>query len=130
MPAASASSVVVVDANVAMDLGAQTCRDARGVRYGCRMKTLTAAEAREKLPSLLKRAKAGEEIGIISGNAIIQLKRVDVVPWEDTYLFREYGVTPEEWERFTKRQARKRKESVAAGSSKFFSGDIEKDIAE
>ena len=94
------------------------------------MKTLTAAQARENLPALLKRAKAGEEIGIISGDAIIQLKRVDVVPWEDTYLFQEYGVTPEEWERFTKRQARKRKESVQAGTSKYFSGDIEKDIAE
>ena len=45
------------------------------------MKTLTAAEACEKHPSLLKRAKAGEEIGIISGDGIIQLKRVDVVPW-------------------------------------------------
>ena len=72
------------------------------------MKTLTAAEAREKLPSLLKRAKAGEEFGIISGDAIIQLKRVDVVPWEDTYLFREYGVTPEEWERFRKKCEKRR----------------------
>lgn len=72
------------------------------------MKTLTAAEAREKLPSLLKRAKAGEEIGIISGDAIIQLKRVDVVPWEDTYLFQEYGVTPEEWERFRKKCEKRR----------------------
>lgn len=72
------------------------------------MKTFTAAEAREKFLSLLKRAKAGEEFGIISGDAIIQLKRVDVVPWEDTYLFQEYGVTPEEWERFRKQCEKRR----------------------
>lgn len=94
------------------------------------MKTLTAAEARAKLPSLLKRAKAGEEFGIIAGDAIIHLKRVNVVPWEETYLFREYGVTPEEWERFTKQQTRRRKEAERTGTSKFFSGDLEKDIAQ
>jgi antitoxin (DNA-binding transcriptional repressor) of toxin-antitoxin stability system len=44
------------------------------------MKTHTIAEAREKLPSLLKRARKGEDIGIISGNTIIQLKPVDVDP--------------------------------------------------
>ena len=25
---------------------------------------------------------------------------MDVVPWEDTYLFQEYGMTPAEWEQF------------------------------
>ena len=72
------------------------------------MKTLTIAEAREKLPSLLRRAKGGEDIGIISGNTIIQLKPVDVVAWENDYLFQEYGVTPVEWEGFKKRMDKRR----------------------
>lgn len=72
------------------------------------MKTHTIAEARGKLPSLLKRAKDGEDIGIISGNTIIQLKPVDVVAWENGYLFQEYGVKPDEWERFKKRMAKRR----------------------
>ena len=72
------------------------------------MKTLTIAEAREKLPSLLRRASKGEDIGIISGRTIIQLKPVDVVAWEDNYLFQEYGVTPKEWERFKKRMNKRR----------------------
>lgn len=33
---------------------------------------------------------------------------MDVVPWEDTYLFHEYGVTPAEWEQFRKRIEKRR----------------------
>ncbi|MDA1277413.1 MAG: hypothetical protein O2960_25700 [Verrucomicrobia bacterium] len=94
------------------------------------MKTHTIAEAREKLPSLLKRARKGEDIGIISGNTIIQLKPVDVVAWENGYLFQEYGVTPDEWEGFKKRQHFKLKAAERAGTLKHFSGNLEKDIAD
>ena len=31
-----------------------------------------------------------------------------MVPWEDTYLFQEYGVTPEVWEQFRKRSEKRR----------------------
>lgn len=86
------------------------------------MKTLTIAEAREKLPSLLKRAREGEDIGIISGNTIIQLKPVDVVAWENGYLFQEYGVTSGEWEGFKKRQHSKLKADERGGTLKYFSG--------
>ena len=84
------------------------------------MKTHTIAEAREKLPSLLKRAREGEDIGIISGNTIIQLRPVDVVAWENGYLFQEYGVTPDEWEGFKKGMVKRRtKEKYVAFNGPF-----------
>jgi antitoxin (DNA-binding transcriptional repressor) of toxin-antitoxin stability system len=43
------------------------------------MKTLTVTEARRNLSSWLRRAKAGEDIGIIEGNRIIALRPVEVV---------------------------------------------------
>lgn len=92
------------------------------------MKTLSVSEARAALPSVLERVKNGEDIGIIAGNQIIQLKPVEVVAWENSYLYQEYNVTPEEWERFQKRQARKFERAKSKGSLKFFSGDLEKDI--
>ena len=64
------------------------------------MKTLTIADARKKLPALLDRVKQGEAIGIIAGDQIIQLKPVEVVAWEESYLYQEYNVTPQEWGRF------------------------------
>jgi antitoxin (DNA-binding transcriptional repressor) of toxin-antitoxin stability system len=94
------------------------------------MKTLSITEARANLSAVLERAKKGEEIGIISGNKIVQLKPIEVVPWEESYLYQEYGVKPEEWERFRKRQDKKREEARRKGQLKYFSGDLEKDIAD
>ena len=92
------------------------------------MKNVTVTEARANLSAVLERAKKGEDIGIVSGNQVIQLKPVEVVPWEESYLCPEYRVTPEEWKRFKKRQAKKYQEAGRAGTLKYFSGDIEKDI--
>ena len=72
------------------------------------MKTLTITEARANLSSVLEKAKQGEDIGIISGNEIIQLKPTPVVAWEDSYLYQEYGVTPEEWQKLKQRTASRR----------------------
>ncbi len=44
------------------------------------------AEAQRRLPSVLKQVKQGEDIGIIAGDQIIQLKPVRVVAWEEGYL--------------------------------------------
>lgn len=44
------------------------------------MKTITITEAKRSLGSYLKRAAAGEDIGIISGADIISLRRVEVMP--------------------------------------------------
>lgn len=84
------------------------------------MKTLSITEARANLSAVLERAKKGEEIGIISGNKIVQLKPIEVVPWEETYLYQEYGVTPAEWGRFRKRMdARRKTEDYTVFKGKF-----------
>ena len=72
------------------------------------MKTLTVAEAKAQLPAILRRVGEGEDIGIISGGQIIQLKAVSVVAWEDSYAYQEYQVTPKEWEQFKARMNRRR----------------------
>jgi antitoxin (DNA-binding transcriptional repressor) of toxin-antitoxin stability system len=84
------------------------------------MKTLTVTEARANLSAVLERAKQGEELGIIHGNQIIQLKPTPVVPWEDSYVYQEYGVTPEEWEKFRGRMtARRTKNKYVKFKGKF-----------
>ena len=94
------------------------------------MKTLTVSQAKGKLVALLERAKNGEEIGIISGDRIIQLKPVEVVPWEETYVWREYGLTGEEAAKFAERTDQRILENEGKGRYKLFSGDIEKDCAD
>ena len=73
-----------------------------------RMKTFSIAEAQANLPDVLEKVKAGQDVGIISGNQIIQLKPISVVAWEDSYLCRDYDVTPEEWEKFKRKMAARR----------------------
>ena len=60
------------------------------------MKTLTVAKAKAQLPEILRRVGEGEDIGIISGGQIIQLKAVRVIAREDSYAYQEYQVTPKE----------------------------------
>jgi antitoxin (DNA-binding transcriptional repressor) of toxin-antitoxin stability system len=84
------------------------------------MKTLSITEARANLSAVLERAKKGEDIGILSGNKIVQLKPVEVVSWEESYLYQEYGVGPEEWERFKKRiESRREDEKYVLYKGKF-----------
>ena len=68
-----------------------------------RMRTLTITQARKNLGQLCSEAGRGQIIGIISGHQIFQLKPVQVVPWDDTYVAKEYGVTAAEVEAFVTR---------------------------
>ena len=84
------------------------------------MKTLTMSDARKLLPSVLERVKQGEDIGIISGDQVIRLRPVEVVAWEESYLYQEYQVTPQEWDRFKRRVKRRRaKNTYATFSGRF-----------
>jgi antitoxin (DNA-binding transcriptional repressor) of toxin-antitoxin stability system len=84
------------------------------------MKTLTVTEARSNLTAVLDRVCQGEDIGIIAGHQVIQLKPVEVVPWEDSYLYQEYGVGPDEWKRFKKRmEDRRAKEKYTSFEGEF-----------
>ena len=79
------------------------------------MKTLSIQDARTRLSNVLERVKQGEEIGIVAGDQIIQLKPVQVVAWESSYICQEYGVNAEEWQRFRKRmKQRRRKEKYVS----------------
>jgi hypothetical protein len=64
------------------------------------MKTLTITQARKNLGQLCNEAGRGKMVGIISGHQIFQLKPVQVVAWDDTYVAKEYGVTPDEMDKF------------------------------
>lgn len=92
------------------------------------MKTLSIDQARANLSDLLEKAKKGEDIGIMSGDQIVALRPVTVS--SDDYAWREYGVTPEEMERFEKRMEREIKGERKRGSIKRFSGNLEKDLAD
>jgi hypothetical protein len=67
------------------------------------MKTLTVTQARKNLGQLCNEAGRGKVIGIISGHQIFQLKPVEVVAWDDTYVAKEYGVTAPEMDTFIAR---------------------------
>ena len=58
------------------------------------MQTLTVTKARQNLGGWLKRAAAGEDIGVIFGDKIIALRPVEVVATVSAE--REYGMTPAE----------------------------------
>ena len=67
------------------------------------MKTLTITQARRNLGQLCGEAARGKVVGIISGHQIFQLKPVQVVAWDDTYVAKEYGVTAPEMDAFVAR---------------------------
>jgi hypothetical protein len=87
------------------------------------MTTLSPTKARSNLTAWLKKAAAGEDIGILFGDKVIALRPVEV---ESTaYAEKEYGVTKEEMERFAKRMNAKTKKDIKAGKFREYHGDIE-----
>ena len=92
------------------------------------MTILSPARARANLPSLLKRAAKGEDIGIRQGDHVIALRPVTV--HSDDYALQEYGVTEQELDRFVKRMDKRIARDRKAGKMTIFSGDLEADIAD
>ena len=89
------------------------------------MTTLTLTKARANLGRLCEQAKKGEQIGIISGDQILQLKPIEVIPWEETYIYKEYGVTKERAERFTEQMDKKIGEEKRKGKYLRFTGKFD-----
>lgn len=58
------------------------------------MRTTTITEARANLSSLLRRALAGEEIGIVCNGRIVALRPVGITATD--YAFTEYGISGDE----------------------------------
>ena len=89
------------------------------------MKTLSPTEARVNLTSWLKRAAAGEDIGIVCGNKIIALRPVEVQSVD--YAVREYALTLNELEAWTNRMDHEIERDRAKGNIRRYSGNLEAD---
>jgi hypothetical protein len=87
------------------------------------MTTLSPTKAGSNLTAWLKKAAAGEEIGIRYGKKVIALRPVDD---EDTsYAEKEYGVTKAELKRFAKGMNTQIKKDIKEGNFREYRGDIE-----
>ncbi len=65
------------------------------------MKTLTITEAKKNLGKWLSAAARGQEIGIVSGDSIVALRKVEIEA--NDYAWREYGASQDELDKFVKR---------------------------
>ncbi len=87
------------------------------------MTTLSPTKARSNLTAWLKKAAAGEDIGILFGDKVIALRPVEVESTD--YAEKEYGVTKEELKRFADHWDAKIKKNRKTGKSRVYTGDIE-----
>jgi len=65
------------------------------------MTTLTITAARQNLGAWLKKTLQGEDIGVVIDGAIVAFRPVQV--YSEDYAELEYGVTPEELDRFAQK---------------------------
>jgi len=87
------------------------------------MTTLSPTKARSNLTAWLKKAAAGEDIGILFGDKVIALRPVEVESTD--YAWTEYGLTKQEMKRFAERMDAKIKKEIKAGKFHEYHGDIE-----
>jgi len=66
------------------------------------MTTLTITDAKKNLGKWLNAAIKGEDIGIVAGPNVVALRPVEVEATD--YAWREYGVTPEQLDRFIEKE--------------------------
>jgi antitoxin (DNA-binding transcriptional repressor) of toxin-antitoxin stability system len=90
------------------------------------MKTLSPTEARANLTSWLKRAAAGEEIGILCGNKVIALQPVEVQSTD--YALREYTLASVQLDQWTKNMDHEIEQERAKGKVRRYSGNLEADL--
>jgi len=86
------------------------------------MTALTITKARQNLGFWLKKARKGEDIGIIDGDTIIALRPVQVE--SSDYAAREYGVTAKELDNYVKRSQAEIKRERKAGKLKAYKGNL------
>lgn len=65
------------------------------------MKTLTITEAKKNLGKWLAAAVRGQEIGIVAGDSIVSLRKVEIEA--NDYAWREYGASQDELDKFVQR---------------------------
>lgn len=88
------------------------------------MTTLSPTKARANLTHWLKKASAGEDIGILCGDKVIALRPVKVFSEDSDYAKREYGVTEAELKAFVKRANAENARDRRAGRLTRYRGDI------
>lgn len=88
------------------------------------MTTLSPTKARANLTHWLKRAAAGDDVGILCGDKVIALRPVQVFSADTDYARREYGVTDADLEAFTKRTDTEIKSERRAGRMTSYKGDF------
>ena len=87
------------------------------------MTTLSSTKARSNLTAWLKKAAAGEDIGILFGDKVIALRPVEVESTD--YAWTEYGLTKKEMARIAKNLHAKTQKQIKAGKFREYHGDIE-----
>lgn len=87
------------------------------------MTTLSITDARQNLGAWVKKAIAGEDVGILCGGKVVALRPVEVESTD--YAMREYGVTASELDRFVKRALKETERDRKAGKLRTYTGDIE-----
>ena len=92
------------------------------------MQTLTITDAKKNLGRLLQAAARGEDIGIISGSAIIALRKVEVESTD--YAQREYGVSPAELEEVSREADRRFQRLKKSGGLRSITRDDLKEMLE
>jgi antitoxin (DNA-binding transcriptional repressor) of toxin-antitoxin stability system len=90
------------------------------------MQTMTATRARANLTSLLRKALAGQDIGIVCNGRIVALRPVEVTSTD--YAQAEYGITGDEIQAVAANLHAKAKKAIRSGKARTFDGDIEKAI--
>jgi antitoxin (DNA-binding transcriptional repressor) of toxin-antitoxin stability system len=89
------------------------------------MKTLSITEARQNLGSWLKRSLIGEDIGVLVNGAVIAFRPVKII--SEDYAEREYNVTSDKLDRFSKKVNRELDRERKAGRMKPFTGKLTRD---
>jgi hypothetical protein len=86
------------------------------------MKTLSVTDGRSKLGHWLKRAIAGDDIGIVVDGVVVGLRPVGVI--SEDYALREYGVTQDEADAAAARVSKDIAAVRGRGQVKRFSGKL------
>jgi antitoxin (DNA-binding transcriptional repressor) of toxin-antitoxin stability system len=94
------------------------------------MTTLTASKARTRLSYWLKRAAAGESIGIQCGEGVIALRPMTTLGRRRRYAQNEYGVTTRELADFARRVKAEVAGDRRAGRMKPYQGDFHAAISD
>lgn len=88
------------------------------------MTTLSPTKARANLTLWLKKASAGEDIGILCGDQVIALRPVRVFSEDSDYAKREYGASETELRAFANRANAELKRDRRAGRVTKYKGDF------